>query len=328
MCPPEPLTLSPEPSVPVIPVLESINSKPKFSKIKNLPTQIEKQKERRLVNDQQLLEQLRVKLNIHSIQSKPDLDPESDLNLEPESTLNSDPESSVLNHTSDGAEPMTSAPLLFLTAKIKSTEVHFMVDSGATNNFISHDLVRRLDLPTNRLKPSIHISFADGRAQSIQRYCLVRVPFDLRYKPLLKFYVADIAHDAYLGQPWLTSADDIAIDWTTGNVRLKSDITIRGIRKKEKQLNLISACQFKKAMKNDQAFLGIVRTKEPEDKPPPLDPKVQNLLTEYADVFPDELPKDLPPERVVDHCINLLPDSVPISKPTYWMSLAEMDELC
>jgi len=61
-------------------------------------------------------------------------------------------------------------------------------------------------------------------------------------------------------------------------------------------LNLISACQFKKAMKNDQAFLGIVHTKEPEDKPPPLDLKVQNLLTKYADVFPNELLKDLPPE--------------------------------
>ena len=80
-------------------------------------------------------------------------------------------------------------------------------------------------------------------------------------------------------------------------------------------------------MKNDQAFLGIICPKEPEDKPLPLDPKVQNLLTEYDDVFPDELPKDLPPERAVDHHIDLLPDSVPISKPTYKMSLAEMDKL-
>ena len=101
-----------------------------------------------------------------------------------------------------------------------------MVDSGATNNFISHDLVQRLDLPTNQLKPLIHILFADGCTQLIQCYCLVQVPFNLRYKPLLKFYITDIAHDAYLGQPWLMSANGIAIDWTTGNVCLKSDITI------------------------------------------------------------------------------------------------------
>ncbi|KAF8974123.1 hypothetical protein BGZ52_009668, partial [Haplosporangium bisporale] len=153
-----------------------------------------------------LLEQLRSKLNIHSIQSEPN--PESNLSPEPESVLN--PESSVLNHTSDGAEPMMSVPLLFLPVKMKSTKVHFM---------------------------------------------------------------------------------------------------------------------FKKAMKNDQAFLGIVCPKEPKDKPLPLDPKVQNLLTEYANVFPNKLLKDLPPEQAVDHCINLLPDSALVSKLMYKMSLAEMDKL-
>ena len=100
-------------------------------------------------------------------------------------------------------------------------------------------------------------------------------------------------HDAYLGQPWLTS-NGIEVDWTTGKIHLKPDITIRGIQKKEKQLSLMSACQFKKVMQKEQAFLAVIRPKEPEtDKkePLPIDPKVQNLLTEYADVFPDELPK-------------------------------------
>jgi len=191
---------------------------------------------------------------------------------------------------------MTSAPLLFLPAKIKGTEVHFMVDSSTINNFLSHELVCRLDLPTNQLKSLIHVSFANGHAHLIQWYCLVQVPLDPRYQPLLKFYIANITHDAYLGQPWLKSINDIAIDWISGNVCLKSDISIQGIWKKEKQLNQISACQFKKAMKNDQAFLGIIHAQEPLNKPLLLDLKVQDLLNKYADVFPNELPKDLPPE--------------------------------
>jgi hypothetical protein len=111
----------------------------------------------------------------------------------------------------------------------------------------------------------------------------------------LKFYVANIAHDGYLGQPWLTS-NGIVISWTFGNVCVKSDITIHSIWKKERELNMISACQFKKAMKNNQAFIGIICPQEPEDKPLPLNPKVQDLLNEYANVFSDELPKNLPPE--------------------------------
>jgi hypothetical protein len=80
-------------------------------------------------------------------------------------------------------------------------------------------------------------------------------------------------------------------------------------------------------MKNDQAFLGIIHLQEPKDKPPPLDLKVQELLNEYTNVFLNELPKNLPPEQAVEHHINLLPDSTPVSKPTYKMSLAKMDDL-
>ncbi|KAG0079303.1 hypothetical protein BGZ93_003225 [Podila epicladia] len=82
-------------------------------------------------------------------------------------------------------------------------------------------------------------------------------------------------------------------------------------------------------MKKTQAFLAVIQPQEPgtdKNKPPSIDPKVQNLLTEYADVFPDELSKVLPSERAVDHRIDL-PDSVLVAKPTYKMSLAEMDEL-
>jgi hypothetical protein len=227
MCHPEPCILkAPEPYVPA-PVPESVHLKPKTPKIKNLPTQVENQKERKLVNDQQLLEQLWLKLNIHSIQFEPDPNPEFDpaLNLEPEPVLNPDPKPSALNNASNGAESMISAPLLFLLAKIKFTEVHFMVDSGAMNNFLSHNLVWRLNVPTNKLKSPICISFANGHMQLIQQYCLVQIPFDPQYQPLLKFYVANITHDAYLGQPWLTS-DGIMIKWTSGNVCIKSDITI------------------------------------------------------------------------------------------------------
>lgn len=248
---PEPLVPTPEPSVrensaPAPESVQSVDTKSKAPKIKNFPSQAYQQQVRKLVNDQELLKELRIKLGVHSVRSEPEPEPEPE--SEPESEPEPESDISALNHASDDAESMTSAPLLFLPAKIKNTEVHFMIDSGATNNFLSHALVRRLDLPTTRLKNPIHISFADGRTQSIQRYYLARVPFDPQYQPLLKFYVADIAHDAYLGQPWLTS-DSIVINWSSGNVRTKSDITIQGIRKKERQLSLMSTCQFKKAMK-------------------------------------------------------------------------------
>lgn len=271
MCQPEPSILkAPEPSVPKIPTLESANRNPKSAKIKNLPTQTEEQQKRRLVNDQKLLEQFRAKLHLNSIQSESTLNPEPNPirksdplrksdpepaftpESKPEPDLTSESESDLKSESeSEDAKSMASTSLLFLPAKIQNTEIHFMIDSGAANNFLSHDLVHRLDLPTNQLKPPIHISFGNGRSQSIQQYCFVRVSFDPYYQTWLKFLVADIAHDAYLGQPWLASKQ-ISIDWRSGNVQVTPNLVIQGIRKKANQLSQITICLPKNKPKNSK----------------------------------------------------------------------------
>ena len=54
--------------------------------------------------------------------------------------------------------------------------------------------------------------------------------------------------------------------------------------------------------------------------------EVGPLLQEFADVFPDSLPKGLPPERGVTHRIELVPDARPPVTSYYKMSPAELDE--
>ena len=145
-----PESLSPKTPEPYVLMSDPDTQRPKAPKVKNLPTQAKEQEKRKLVNDKKLLEQLRSKLSANLILSESDPRPESEPVLSPEPEPEPDPEpESVLSHTSDDAKPVTSTPLLFLPAKIKNAEVHFMIDSGATNNFLSHDLVRRLDLPMN-----------------------------------------------------------------------------------------------------------------------------------------------------------------------------------
>ena len=51
------------------------------------------------------------------------------------------------------------------------------------------------------------------------------------------------------------------------------------------------------------------------------------LLSQFRDVFPDELPAGLPPAREVDHRIELLPGSTPPSRPTFRLSASELVEL-
>jgi hypothetical protein len=50
------------------------------------------------------------------------------------------------------------------------------------------------------------------------------------------------------------------------------------------------------------------------------------FMNEYPDVFPKELP-GMPPDRDVEFVIDLLPDTRPIAKRPYRMSVNELEEL-
>jgi hypothetical protein len=48
-----------------------------------------------------------------------------------------------------------------------------------------------------------------------------------------------------------------------------------------------------------------------------------SVASEYADVFPDELP-GMPPDRDIEFATELQPGTTPISKRPYWMPPAEL----
>ncbi|XP_074278626.1 uncharacterized protein LOC141602221 [Silene latifolia] len=54
---------------------------------------------------------------------------------------------------------------------------------------------------------------------------------------------------------------------------------------------------------------------------------VQELLEEFRDVFPDELPDGLPPLRGIEHQIDLIPGAALPNKPAYRCNPEEAKEL-
>lgn len=55
--------------------------------------------------------------------------------------------------------------------------------------------------------------------------------------------------------------------------------------------------------------------------------KLQGLLKQFKDVFPENLSAGLPPAREVNHHIDLVPGSTLPSRPTYRLSQSELKEL-
>ncbi|CAI7887455.1 unnamed protein product [Closterium sp. NIES-53] len=74
-------------------------------------------------------------------------------------------------------------------------------------------------------------------------------------------------------------------------------------------------------------LLVIFTAPESEASATSLPPPIQDLLKGYTDVFPADLPAELPPERAIEHSIRLIPGSTPPVRPTYRMSTAKLLEL-
>ena len=55
--------------------------------------------------------------------------------------------------------------------------------------------------------------------------------------------------------------------------------------------------------------------------------QLAQLRIEFADVFPNELPKDLPLDRGITHGINLVSGAKPLSKLAYCLSVNKAHEV-
>jgi len=54
---------------------------------------------------------------------------------------------------------------------------------------------------------------------------------------------------------------------------------------------------------------------------------IKQVLEEFPDVMPKELPDELPPRRQVDHAIEVMPRVAPLAKAPYRMNHEELKEL-
>ena len=151
--------------------------------------------------------------------------------------------------------------------------------------------------------------------------------------------------DASLGKPWLTKHNP-DIDWEQHIITFNKGSRARIIAQSTSQPRQeartdnsasskpLSSSQVQRLVrkKKAQAFVAVVKAVPHPDivsisDDQPSHPMAKQLITEFADVFPAGLPYTPPPQRDLDHSIELLPGSEPPSKPTYKLSYAETEEL-
>ena len=213
-----------------------------------------------------------------------------------------------INTTAEVATEETD-DLLLLEANVKGRTATVLIDSGASGNFINRQLVEEAKILTAPSKVSRTITIADGRTQQINEtaYRLLCKIGDYREKHDL-----DIAntpnYGIILGKPWL-AAKNPDINWRKNTITFEHQghtITLNATVNNLPSIDVISAMQFRRiARKAPDLFMCVIRNENEETRLTHSDTQIQNLLHEYKDVFPEDIPKGLPPSRSVDHRIAL-----------------------
>jgi hypothetical protein len=203
--------------------------------------------------------------------------------------------------------------------------VKILFDSGATDSFISPSALEKSGLAAYEHDDFKQVEMASGEKQAVGPSidnCLV----DLGVcTTRLKVYVTALGtYDLIIGMDWL-EAHRAMVDCFAKRVLCVDDegrpVEIHGVRRKV-SLRFISTMKVKRCMRQGCRLYVVEAVSE--RKGPSLDQ--YPVLSEFKDVFPNELP-GLPPERELDFTIELKPGAEPISKTPYRMTAPELCEL-
>lgn len=137
---------------------------------------------------------------------------------------------------------------------------------------------------------------------------------------------------AVLGMDWLKLHSPMTCDWEANSMQFLQagvPVTLHGIRSVTlATLQAISVEQVNNALVGNDIWAMVAIAQETPDSPvhiSPLEPDMEQLLTEYVDVFAE--PKTLTPHRLYDQALTLEPVHHPPNSPPYRYSPQQKDEI-
>ncbi|KAI3723340.1 hypothetical protein L2E82_34842 [Cichorium intybus] len=209
---------------------------------------------------------------------------------------------------------------------LNTIPVYVIFDLGATHCFVSESLLPRLNVPLTPMNESLEVAIADGRYVWVSEHledCQLKIygttfPIDLKPMTTNEFGVI-------VGMDWLAT-NYANMDCRNKNITVLSPegewIKIQGERP-WLRMPVISFAQARSCISNGgMSYWAYVAMA----KPVKVGVANVNVVNEFPDVFPDELP-GLPPDRQVEFTIELIPGAAPVARAPYRLAPSEMVEL-
>jgi hypothetical protein len=204
-----------------------------------------------------------------------------------------------VNHLeADTVQENPGVALGTFSVEYHSTNVLF--DTGATHSFLTASWVESHNIPVAPMYPPMRVSSIGGRTQ-MDKFCPsarfqirgIKFPTDL-----IVMDNQDATIDVILGMNWLTKYQaNLSCDKRTTKL-----VSLSG---EEVLVELVLSRPRKGSCHQVTTHIEEVEPSE-----------AINVVSEFPDVFPEELPGMLP-ERKVEFAIELIPGTAPISKRAY-----------
>lgn len=216
---------------------------------------------------------------------------------------------------------------MFVQAKINERHVKTLVDTGASNNFLAESEAKELGIQyTNDIG---WVKAVNSPSQPILGVAC-GVPIKIAgYEGIVDLTVVPM--DDYrmvLGMEFLDKVRPYSFEENdTMRITKGSTIHIIPLERNKTESRILSAMQLDKGLKRgEMTFLATMKEEtSPFQMKAPKE--IQEVLEEFKDVMPPELPKKLPPRREVDHEIELEPGAKPPAMGPYRMAPPELEEL-
>ena len=254
-----------------------------------------------------------------------------------------EPMTSTFAYDSD-AHDSESVGLLVLHAFVGSTHVLALVDSGASDNIVSEQFVKKQRLKYSDDGSSMLIRFADGSCKTIRRRLVRRTPFHVdNASESLSAIVAPIAnYDVILGLPWIRKHSvklDVGARTVTAEYDSGSHVFTASARRDDVTCPImtISAnaaeCEIRNGATGFLCFVSeagvITSAMQIGDEGTTEAERIQlkALIERHRLLFPDKLPDELPPHRDTVHGIDLVPGAEPPYRPPIRIPLNQLPEL-
>ena len=243
-----------------------------------------------------------------------------------------DPKEEPTEDLEDPFEP-ANPNLLITEGRICGIKVRILIDDGSEVNHINESFCIQNGIAL--IESDKTASMANKSPQELKS---TTRPLQLSiggYTKNMRFVSIPMNYDIILGKKW-ASQHRAVIDSYSNEIIFQHKgkkhrmLAIDPLETRFTSTNSITN-QVKKDHKLCAVFIRKIpeASKESEEAPANEKPseEMQKLVAQYADVFPEELPKGLPPKRSREFHIELKKESLPQKKGLYRMSPAELEEI-